>query len=99
MAVKRRRVPYGRPGCCNLIPAIKSDMLAGFRMTSMKQLLAGLTLASITLVTAAALVRPQAHASAALPETQRTPVIIELFTSEGCSGYPPANGLLAGLAE
>src|SRR5216683_3705481 len=69
------------------------------RMTSMKQLLAGLTLTSITLLTAVALIRPRVHASASSPETQRTPVIIELFTSEGCSSCPAADALLARLAN
>src|SRR6266851_7497076 len=69
------------------------------RMTSMKHLLAGLTLTSITLLTAAALIRPRVHASASSPETQRTPVIIELFTSEGCSSCPAADALLARLAN
>ena len=63
----------------------------------MKRLLEGITLISILLVSALALVRPQAKASSGTPETTRTPVVVELFTSEGCSSCPPADALLARL--
>src|SRR6266576_84284 len=63
----------------------------------MKRLLEGITLISILLVSALALVRPQAKASSGTPETTRSPVVVELFTSEGCSSCPPADALLARL--
>src|SRR5712691_10309095 len=65
----------------------------------MKYLLAGLTLISLSLVVTDALIRPQAGASSMNQETARTPVVVELFTSEGCSSCPPADALLARLAE
>ena len=65
----------------------------------MKYQLAGLTLTSFSLFAAMALIRPHAPAPSRTPGTARTPVVVELFTSEGCSSCPPADALLARLAE
>jgi hypothetical protein len=65
----------------------------------MKYQSADLTLASFSLFAVLALIRPHAPASPRTPGTARTPVVVELFTSEGCSSCPPADALLARLAE
>jgi len=65
----------------------------------MKHKLAGLTLTSLSLFAAMALIRPSSKASPRTPGMARAPVVVELFTSEGCSSCPPADALLARLAE
>jgi hypothetical protein len=66
----------------------------------MKHPLAASILIALSLAAAAAWIRPHAQASSATPEeAARTPVVVELFTSEGCSSCPPADELLAHLSE
>jgi len=65
----------------------------------MKSLLAGLTLSLLSVFVVMAAIRPRTQSAFSVAEPMRTPVVVELFTSEGCSSCPPADNLLIRMAE
>lgn len=64
----------------------------------MKTSYVGLMLLGLCALAAAAGLRSHPQSSSITGGAMRTPVVVELFTSEGCSSCPPADSLLAGLA-
>jgi len=65
----------------------------------MKSLLAGLALSLLSVFAVMAVIRPRPQSASPAAGPTRKPVVVELFTSEGCSSCPPADELLSRMAK
>jgi hypothetical protein len=82
----------------NLIAENASNVFAD-EVSEMKFALAGIVVLPLSLFALGYSFTAETRAQASPPVTNRRPVIVELFTSEGCSTCPPADALLARLED
>jgi len=64
----------------------------------MKPVLAGLSASLLSIFAVMAAIWPRTQSASSVARPTRTPVVVELFTSEGCSSCPPADELLSRMA-
>ena len=74
-----------------------------FRPTKFRGAMFGLAATGVAALMAVVAVaqpsRPSVRAPHAMPRATSEPVVVELFTAQGCSGCPEANRVVEGLAE
>ncbi len=68
-------------------------------MAEIKYALVGVILLTVSPCFFVSTFTEETRSQASAPETSRKPVIVELFTSEGCSTCPPADALLEVLED
>src|ERR1700730_1759198 len=70
-----------------------------YEVSEMKFALAGIVPLPLSLFALSYSFTAETRPQASPPATNRRPVVVELFTSEGCSTCPPADALLARLED
>jgi hypothetical protein len=81
----------------NLFLRVTHPILADSNAAEVRSMLQLRFLPAVALLTNIFMLAPSNTSAAQTSKADRTPVLVELFTSEGCSSCPPADALLAKL--